>query len=81
MFLDGLIIAAPVAGAMLLAYMTLGLMGRVVPQIHLFVVGFPVTIAVGLLTVALMTRVYIGVLDGMFDRMFDNVKVFIRALA
>ncbi|HIJ72831.1 MAG TPA: flagellar biosynthetic protein FliR [Candidatus Hydrogenedentes bacterium] len=81
MFWDGLIIAAPVAGAMLLAYITMGLMGRVVPQIHLFVVGFPVTITVGLLMAALVTRLYIGVLDGMFDRMFDNVAGLVRGMA
>jgi flagellar biosynthesis protein FliR len=32
------LIAAPVAGAMLIAYVTMGIMGRVIPQIHMFVV-------------------------------------------
>ena len=32
MFVDGLMIAAPVAAAMVMAYATLGLLGRVVPQ-------------------------------------------------
>ena len=47
LFADGLMIAAPVATAMVLAYATLGLLGRVIPQLHLFVVGFPLTIATG----------------------------------
>lgn len=81
MFVDGLMIAAPVAGAMLLAYVSLGLLGRVVPQIHLFVVGFPLTIATGLFVVALIIHVYLQILDGMFERMFQNVSVMIRGMS
>lgn len=81
MFVDGLMIAAPVAAALLLAYLTMGLLGRVVPQIHLFVVGFPVTIAMGLLVTALALGVYLHVLDGMFERMFENVTILIRGMA
>nr|HPO15787.1 flagellar biosynthetic protein FliR [Candidatus Hydrogenedentota bacterium] len=36
LFIDGLMLAAPVTAAMLLAYVVLGLLGRVVPQIQLF---------------------------------------------
>lgn len=81
MFYDGLLIAAPVAAAMLLAYVTMGLLSRVVPQIHLFVVGFPITIAVGLLIAALAVRVYLSILDGMFERMFREVSLMIRGMA
>ncbi len=80
-FVDGLLIAAPVAGAMLLAYMTMGLLGRVVPQIHLFVVGFPITIATGMFVAALAIGLYLKIVDGMFDRMFENVAVLIRGMS
>jgi len=80
MFIDGILIAAPVATAMLLAYLTMGLLGRVVPQIQLFVVGFPVTIATGLFVVAFMIGFYIEVLDGMFLRTFMNVEDLIKAM-
>lgn len=81
MFHDGLLIAAPVAGALLLAYVTMGLLGRVVPQIHLFVVGFPITVTLGLLVVAVSLRMYLGTLDRMFYRMFENVETLIRGLS
>lgn len=81
MFYNGVIIAAPVAGAMMLAYATMGIMGRVVPQIHLFVVGFPITIATALLIVALTTGIYLKFLDGMFEGMFRNVHVLVNGLA
>ncbi len=80
MFVDGLLIAAPVAGALLLAYVTMGLMGRVVPQIHLFVVGFPFTIALALLMTALFIGVYVDLLDGMFSRMFRGLSVLTRGM-
>lgn len=80
MFVDGLMIAAPVATAMLLAYLTMGLLGRVVPQIQLFVVGFPVTIATGLFVVAFSIGVYTDLIDDMFHRAFRDVDLLIRAL-
>ena len=80
MFVDGLIIAAPVAAAMMLAYVTMGLIGRVIPQIQLFVVGFPLTIATGLMVTALSVGIYLQVLDGMFDRTFERVDSLIRGL-
>jgi flagellar biosynthetic protein FliR len=73
MFLDGLLIAAPVAAVLLLAYVTMGLMSRVVPQIHLFVVGFPITLALSLFTAALFIEAYLVYVRGMFGRMWDNV--------
>ncbi len=80
MFLDGLLIAAPVASALLLAYVSMGLMGRVVPQIHLFVVGFPVAIAMAMLMMASFLGIYVGLLDGMFDHMFDGLVGMIEGM-
>jgi flagellar biosynthetic protein FliR len=80
MFVDGLMIAAPVATAMLLAYLTMGLLGRVVPQIQLFVVGFPITIAAGLFMVAFSIGLYLELLDDMFRRSFWDVDQIIRSL-
>lgn len=80
MFVDGLLIAAPLAAAMLLAYVSMGLLGRVVPQIHLFVVGFPLTIGVGLLLMSLIMGVYTRTLEAMFGRMFHAVDRLIQAL-
>lgn len=80
MFADGLMIAAPVATAMLLAYVTMGFLGRVVPQIHLLVVGFPFTIGLGLFVTAFVIGLYLQILDGMFFKMFRNVDQFIRQM-
>lgn len=81
MFYDAFLIAAPVSGAMMLAYVTMGLMGRVVPQIHLFVVGFPITIATALLVVAFSTSLYLQFLDGMFKEMFQSLDTAVEGLS
>lgn len=81
MFYDGFMIAAPVVAASVLAYLTMGILGRLVPQINLFVAGFPLTIAVGLLIVALSIGLYLEILDGMFIRTFRNMSVMIGAMS
>lgn len=80
MFVDGLMIAAPVGAAMVMAYMTLGLLGRVVPQIHLFVVGFPITLSIGLFLTAMMLGGYLRFLDGAFFRTFRDAETLVRGL-
>jgi flagellar biosynthetic protein FliR len=80
MFYDGLMIAAPVGAAMLVAYLVMGLLGRVVRQIQLFAVGFPVTIALGLFITALSLDLYVRLLDGMFHDMFRNVSDMIKGM-
>ena len=81
LFYDGIMIAAPVVGALLLAYVTMGLLSRLIPQIHLFVVGFPVTIAMALLLVAITLSSFIHLFDGMLDQMFRNVDTVLRGMA
>lgn len=45
-------LAAPVVTVGLMIYLVLGVMTRVAPQLNLFVVGFPILLAVGLATLA-----------------------------
>ena len=45
--------ALPVIAAMLLANLALGVLTRTAPQLNLFAVGFPVTLATGLAMLAL----------------------------
>ena len=80
MFYDGLLIAAPVAAALFVAYLAMGLIGRLVPQVQLFVVGFPLTIAVGLFVMAISVQMYLMTLEGMFHDMFEGVASMIRAI-
>jgi flagellar biosynthetic protein FliR len=53
LFATGLSLALPVIGALLLVNLTLGVLTRTAPQLNLFAVGFPVTLAVGLVMLLL----------------------------
>ena len=52
-FVIGLQVGAPLIVAMMAANFSIGLIARSVPQVNVFVVGFPFTIALGLLLLAL----------------------------
>lgn len=52
-FVVGLQIGAPLIVAMMAANFSIGLVARSVPQVNIFIVGFPFTIALGLLLLAL----------------------------
>lgn len=46
-FRTGLIISLPIIGALLVANVAVGIMTRAAPQLNIFAVGFPITLAVG----------------------------------
>jgi flagellar biosynthetic protein FliR len=52
-FSSALWIALPVVGMLLFANLALGIISRVAPQMNIFAVGFPITLGVGILGVAL----------------------------
>jgi flagellar biosynthetic protein FliR len=52
-FRAGLLIALPLIAAMLVANLALGILARAAPQLNLFAVGFPLTLASGLVMLAL----------------------------
>ncbi len=53
-FSIGLQLALPVVATLLITNMALGVLTRSAPQLNIFGIGFPVTIAVGFLVIALM---------------------------
>ncbi len=66
-------VAAPALAALLLTMASLGIIGRLVPNINLLIVGFPFTIGVGLLMVALSIEMFFMLLRGTFDGMWHKV--------
>lgn len=52
-FASGLWIALPMVGMLLFANLALGIVSRVAPQMNIFAIGFPVTLAVGLIGLAI----------------------------
>lgn len=63
LFVLGLRIALPIMGAVLLTDVALGIMTRAVPQINVFIVGFPIKIAVGMFLYLFVLPVYVALIS------------------
>ncbi len=71
-FSTGLWIALPLVTMLLFVNLVLGAISRVASQIHIFAIGFPVTLGVGLLglllTLPLMQQPFVMTLDRLLDQ-------------
>ncbi|HZO92331.1 MAG TPA: flagellar biosynthetic protein FliR [Candidatus Baltobacteraceae bacterium] len=73
-------IAAPVAIALFLVNVALGLMAKVAPQMNVFVVGFPLQIAVGLLMLIVTMPLVGAVFPALLDNSFRQADTVLRAM-
>jgi len=80
-FLIGFKISIPVFAAMLLSEVSLGILSRTVPQMNVFVVGMPMKIGIGLITLYLMLPIFIKIMTVTFDRMYGYIYLIIRSMA
>jgi flagellar biosynthetic protein FliR len=74
-------IAAPVMAALLLANVGMGIVARLVPQMNVFILSFPVTIGVGMIMLAGTLPYYIGLLRGLFGQLSHNMRILIQMVA
>jgi flagellar biosynthetic protein FliR len=79
LFSTGVLLALPVITALLIANIALGVLARIAPQLNLFAVGFPVTLALGFL-VMLLSLSHVGdAMEGLFTRGFHAMGMLMRA--
>ena len=80
MFGNALQFALPVIGALLITNLALGILTRSAPQLNIFAVGFPITIAVGFIAL-MLTIPYLAPLTEYFTHStLDTVSRIIRQL-
>lgn len=80
-FTIGIKIAAPVLVAILVAEFALGFLARSVPQMNVWILGFPLKIGVGMLTLAISVPFITFVFGKLYLGWQGNVIDFIRAVA
>ena len=73
-------IAAPVAVALFLVNVMLGLMARVAPQMNVFVVGFPIQITVGLIMLIVSLPLLGAVFPSLIDTSAHQLDTVLRAM-
>jgi len=80
-FLTALQIAAPIFFVMLVTNAVLGILARTVPQLNMFVIGFPIKILLGLFVLYLTMYLFDNVADIIIDKFLNLMEVFIKGMA
>ena len=80
-FTTGMKIAMPVTFAILLTNVGLGILARTMPQMNIFVVGIPMHIMIGIFMLSFVVPFYVLFLDVVFNEMYGNISLAIKAIA
>lgn len=80
-FRSGVQIALPIIAALLLTNVALGILTRAAPQLNIFGIGFPVTLGVGLLVLAMVLPYLAVPFQNMFLRGIETARLLPRGFA
>lgn len=78
-FLMAMKIALPIVGTLLLVDIALGILARTIPQMNVFIVGFPLKIAVGLAMFIAVLPFFGNLFVKLFEKMHENIYLIIQA--
>jgi len=81
MFVVAAKVAAPVIAVLFFTSVALGLVARTVPQMNIFIVGFPVKLAIGLLGVGLSLPLLSTLLRSLFQGMGEDIFVLMKLMS
>lgn len=80
MFTIGLKLSAPVLITILLINVLLALLGRAVPQVNVFILSFPITIAGGVLVLSLGMPFTVSLIGSQFEQLQLTIDALLRSL-
>lgn len=66
--------SAPIVAILFLVTLALGITGKTVPQMNIFVIGFPIKIAVGFLVLIVTMGVLVGVMKELIEFMIISLR-------
>ncbi len=81
MFKIAVKIAAPIMVSILLVNVAMGVMARTVPQLNIFVVGFPITITLGIVVLLFSLPFVFSVLSAVYMDLLGSIINMMRASA
>lgn len=76
----GIMIAAPVAVALLVSNFSMGLISRTMPQFNVFFIGIPLQIILAFLLIIITIQVDTSIINNIFERMFLELNALLRIL-
>jgi flagellar biosynthetic protein FliR len=80
LFVIALKIAAPVLVLLLLVNAAMGVLAKLIPQLNVFIVGFPLNVAAGLFVLAASQPFTVRLLEASFSGVGDSLAQVVRAL-
>ncbi len=78
-FILGFKMALPIIITIFITNVLLGILSRAMPQMNVFVVGMPLKIIIGLITIYIVLPLYSGIFKNIFSMMFDYINSFINS--
>lgn len=79
-FLNGLMLALPIITLLLTVNLALGLLNRMAPQLSIFVIGFPLTLTVGILLMSLLMPLIAPFCEHLFGEIFNLLADIVSEL-
>jgi flagellar biosynthetic protein FliR len=79
-FVIALKIGAPIMAALIFTNVALGIVARTVPQINVFIVGFPLQIAVGFLFFGLSVPLFVALVARLISRIPGELGAVLRLM-
>ncbi|OCG17100.1 flagellar biosynthetic protein FliR [Gilliamella sp. App6-5] len=73
LFINGIMLALPLMTLLLTINISLGLLNRMTPQLSIFVVGYPVTLLLGLLMLTYLITTLPAFSEFIFEQIFDRI--------
>lgn len=80
MFVIALKIAAPIMAVMLFTNVALGVVARTVPQMNIFIVGFPLQISLGLIFLGLTAPLFVRMTQAIFSGLEGKIIAVLRIM-
>ncbi|NLM43537.1 MAG: flagellar type III secretion system protein FliR [Clostridiales bacterium] len=79
-FLMAVKIAFPIIAAVLISEVALGILARTVPQMNVFIVGLPLKITIGLLSLLIILPSFSNILDYLFETLFTYISIIMQSM-
>ena len=79
-FLNGMMLALPIITLLLTVNLALGMLNRMTPQLSVFVIGFPITLTVGILLMSALMPLVAPFCEHLFSEIFDLLADIISEL-
>ncbi|RYD03091.1 hypothetical protein N752_22020 [Desulforamulus aquiferis] len=74
-------IAAPIIAVLVITDLSMGLIGKTAPQMNIFMLGFPLKIAVGVSCLAILMPAFASIFKMLFDTLQKDLFMLMKGLA